>query len=63
MAAADLEEAKKRGVVNILKDYNVKLPMDTIKEVQKFSEDMFNNNLIDPKTKVTRNRRGELVSF
>ena len=64
MDAVDLEKAKKTGCANILRDYNVKLPFNTIEEVRQFASDMFKNTLDDPRNPGgKRNRRGELVSW
>jgi hypothetical protein len=57
-----LEDAKKKGVRNILRDYGIKLPLQTVADVKKFSEELHINSLKNEEG-VTRQRRAELVSF
>ena len=57
------EDMVKEGLlINIPQEYGFSFPLKTIEEVQKFSDDLFVNNLKDEVGRV-RDRRLEMVSY
>jgi polysaccharide deacetylase 2 family uncharacterized protein YibQ len=56
-----MQELAKNGGIDILAEYNILLPLNSMEEVKAFAESLNVNNLVDEKNHVRR-RRAEIVS-
>jgi hypothetical protein len=59
--AKELEEMEKNGTRDILAEYDLLLPLNSIEEVKEFANSLYVNTKKNPQG-VLRDRRGELVS-